>query len=1221
MAGSFGGPFNGLYQGSTGANDAAAALKPLLPNISVYHNGPSTAPGLQAQVTTPAVASVGAGGNLGKFGHFLGGLGTEIGHMATGAATWLGKQAINLAESPVHLAQGISHGWLDNMQLNTINQRDQQISVRMQAAHDNFKSGLITAKQYSLALRSLSQDAANNQKDAKGMVGKVNFDKQTTYKALVDTSAALVTVLTAGFGTETEAALTSAGIEARAATSAGEFLSGKVAAPILKPAVDVINRVAGDPKLFQKLDGALQGALQRSTAEVVAKSTAPMTAGQLARASATNLALKYPIYFNIISSTGNQIYKELDQQKYGDAIRSTAFNALLFLSGGPIGHALKYGGSVVKGVSNRTFGQASFWDELSTYFGKGQADGFVKAITDHANSISDPAARKQFIKNISSVEATNVNAVGGNAAQAALRLANGMKSQYGDTIKLGEIEHATAIQDMVNMAEAMRITQEEASAKGLGQVVVGRLDSRDKAGIAAALKEAPADNRANTWEQLKQQNPSQAWANNANFDRQMKAIINQHSADTGEMVKAIYGIQAQTTVEGFAKSTLEKLASKGYVPIKPSHLEAPFAEGTGRVVTKFNDHADFFTKAVQPIPILGHVGDLLTRAGMSPNAANQTVYEAFSQNLANNLKNAGIKSTVKEVAPKTESTVSGFSKDELKNLQNQGITPETHPDVFNKGQVEGEVPGTVGTNEIPAETKAVDHADTIIKQLSNYAHGLKTPMTDLRMMSTKDIMKATGLGRSDSVAISRAIDRSHLQVNVAVKGLGDHLVDLAHAASPLMGKFMRVEGNLRFTYNPFFQYMRVIPKTEILTESAGGGFFRSIFQGRLTAIGDVRQGLHDGGFLNEPGKLGSTVSSEAADMGGLVDTGANIRKQLLPMQERSIAGLVDAQAQRMGMSWQDYIHTYPQNVRDTIQAIAEYDRKSNFLNSPLARTLNIAIFPFRFDAKVAGFMAQGLARTSPMTQVAVIKGLMDAHAWLNTPAGQVWYSHNAEAIGLFKYITPLATLSNAFQSLLPGHDHSLGNFGELGGLPFGWLPQLLDAEGLTHFNQPGVDAKTGQPIPRYVPATTRGQAATAVQDFLSQLFSYPGATAGLPSKTSITRGAALELTGAHKSTDLKQETSSLSAKQQQYQQNVGGQKPQFQSPIAAQEPGTTNVKPTSTAPDLAAILAAKKAAAQAARDAKKKAAAFAKYGARGRPAKKSDFSPPAAPGQSSVGVL
>jgi hypothetical protein len=237
--------------------------------------------------------------------------------------------------------------------------------------------------------------------------------------------------------------------------------------------------------------------------------------------------------------------------------------------------------------------------------------------------------------------------------------------------------------------------------------------------------------------------------------------------------------------------------------------------------------------------------------------------------------------------------------------------------------------------------------------------------------------------------------------------------------------------------------------------------------------------------------------------------------------------------------------------------------------------------------------------------VAVVNGVMRAHDYLNSAEGKAWYSQNADILGIINYITPVASMAEVFSSLLPGHDHSLGNFGELGGLPFGWIPQLLDAEGLTHFNQPYMDAKTGQMVPKYVPATDRAQLAVALQDLIGGLFSYPGATVGLPSKTSLTSNIGRGLTGANKYSDFVKVTPTANAEQQSYSDAI--QAPADNSPTGQVMQQVNQQAPLHVPQtDTSLTTPLSRTGSAAGRSAKKK---------------KSDFTPELLPGQSQLGSI
>lgn len=1122
--------------------ELAQSIANIAPLVSSQHGAQFTPQksGLSFVDNSPQQSS--SGGALSKFGHFLGGLFSETGHMAVGAGKWLEKQTVEMAEAPFKFGASLAHQIQDNMLLDQNMKQIQQQSAVTDRLNDEYKAGRITAEQYKQAL----QDNFNTLQDLArraqiyGQMGKEDFS--TSVKSGVETVSDIVTVLTGGLGKSADVALTSDGLVPVLGVT--DYLKSSAADVYLNHVEPVINKFASDSKLFSNLSTAAQHALQTATAEVVSSETA-MGASQVARATIVNIALKYPIYFDYLSNTGEKLYNELDQKKYGDAVRTLAFNSALALSGGPIGWAMKHGGQAFRYVSARTFVQTPFLDSLSRMVGDKDPQGFFNAVAKLS-----PEARGEAAKGLSAVEATNIAAVGGHdATAAALRVVRGMRSQY-EALDWAQLTHEQALKDMVNFAKNQRIADEW--GKKLGRnLTVGRFDVRDKTQIAKQLADAPLDTRLSTWEQMKLENPDKPWANNANFDRQIRGLIEKHP-DGEDLGTAIQNIKAATAIEGVPKTILSQMAKDGYVVIQPSKLDAPFVEGSGKITSSFaHETNDIFLKAVKPLPVLSTLGQTLTRLGLSPNASTQTVYEMFSVTLADNIKNTS--AIFKDMAGESTS----------------------------------------------------QQADMLIKKLSSYAHdenrkGLfsKTPIMDLRQMTNKDIQTALGVPRATAREVQDAITQAYIQVPLAVRGLGDKAVDLLYKA-PGVGsfarRFFRVQGAARFSWNPFFQYLRVAPKTEILTSAEGGGYINAIFQGHIREIKDIRQGLRDIGAFEE--KAGFSLSTEAVGAEGTSAT-RNLNHKLLPIQERSIAGLIAAQADRVGMDWHSYVHNFPQNVRDTVQSIAQYDRSANFINSPLARTLNIAFFPFRFDAKVAGIFAKSLARQNPLMQVAVINGLYRAHNWLNSPEGQVWYSQNATAIGVFNYITPTATFAEVFSALTPGHDHSLGNFGELGGLPFGWIPQLLDSEGITHFNQPYVTAQ-GVEIPDYIPATTRGQAAIAIQDFVTSIFSYPGATAGLPSKSKITRTIGEGLTGANTS-DFNKVLRPLSNDQQDFINNVASKSKTSTSSSPQPLRGTVTVpqgsSPLQTPPQRST-------------------------GSKTRKKKESEFTPALLPGQTELGQL
>lgn len=1202
-------PFNmaGLASNPGDTSQLQTSINQLAPMATSFH-GP-----LNPSVAYAAPTTAQASGFLPKLTHFIGGVASEIGHVSAAAGKWLGTQTLNMAEAPVKYGAGIAHGWLDRSTINEVNSQRTQISGRMDTLNALYKSGRINNQQYKDGLDSLNQDLNNLSRQATSLDNQVKIDQVNTQKAAIDTAADVVTILTAGFGKVGSVALTGDGLIPQQLHTAADWLASKGMDVHFKPLESALNKIALDGQTFSKLTPEVQTALQKSTAEVIANTTSALSAGQIARASAVNIALKYPIYYSYLSGTGEQIYHEMATGNDKGALKTLGFNAALLLSGGPIGYALKWGGKAASAAVGATFGKTSFWDELSKFYGKDAVDikannagaptgDFRQAVDQIRQAVENPGDNQEFIKglskesqahiaeftpatfndfvrNLSATEATNMGAVGGHDAVAsAYRVAQGMINQRGFN-DLTHVSHAEGLLDMSRMAKWQREADAMGKARGKGPLTVGVFDARTVENLAKSnvIEGRSFAERDANWQTWKQANSSYAAANNPNVDKQIQNINKLRSLKSRQ--EAVAEINAQQTAfraGELSKSelnTLKQMSKEGFVIIKPANIEAPFKEGTGKLTSAFSKDDEFFVKASQPLPVLGHMGGVLTKMGLSPEASAQQVYQVLNENMARNLESLPVAKTI---------------TDKLSNYGEKKLT------------------GNV--------------TDYILKKLQQTK--TKVPVRDYRMYTSKQIQEALDISKSDAIDIQNAIAHSFIQTPMAIRGLGDRLVDATYATRPtraFMSRFTKLQGALRFAWNPFFTLGRLPFKTEALTEAEGGGFIRSVFTGRGSQINDIRTYLRQAGHLNETGNFG-VLSGEAVDMAGTVgslgrdvtpleeaggvksEVQANLGKKLTPMQERSIAGLIDAQATRMGTDWKSYIDQDPAAVRDTIQMIAEYDKKSNFINSPLARTLNIAFFPFRFDIKVATIFARNLAKTDPLTQVAVVNGLLKANQWMSSTEGQQWYAANAEAIGLFKYLTPVASLNEVFKSLLPGHDHHLGNFGELGGLPFGWIPQLTDSEGWTQFNAPGIDAKTGQAFPKYIPADQKAQASLAIQDLVGALYSYPGATVGLPSKSGVSRTIGNALTESS-TKDYKKVTVPLNVAQQDYANNVSNMGNSSISQPPSQGPAPGLPVPAAVPP---APLSRKPAGSGSSKSAKKK---------------KGDFTPQLLPGQSTLGQL
>lgn len=1079
----------------------ASGVANLAPLAQTIH-APAPSP---AYPTYAPPASSGQGAIPGAL-HFIEHVGLGIGHMAGGAEQWLYHNAVPMVEAPFKAGAGLAHAYLDNQQLDSINKESQASAGRLDTLMNQYKAGLITRSQYQQGLKGINQDNANLINETKAANNQISKDYTDARAAVVDTAATLLTVLTAGFGAAPETLLTSSGLEANlGAKTAAQWLVGKGAEPFLGKIGDYIAS-EGPSGILDHLSPNAVKWVDRAMAETTYQGTS-LTAGQIAKTTAANVALKYPLLYNYIDGNAQAFYKQLETGNYGQAVRQLALFSAIPIAGGLFGHAaLRAAGSGYSTMVGKVFPRSQFVDTLS----KGLF-GNERALYDAVYQ-ADPASAKVWSQGLKDLEATHMAVTNNDSVGAAWNVINGEKAVDGvnaaDKGAAGWLEHNA------NWAQASKELGAAAEKAGLGPVVAVRWTApQAKAASEALLQGTNTKQWQDIWEGLKAKYPNSAMSNNQNLEQQMQYLF-KNSKTGEELAGKVNDIPAARFANGIDKAVAEKWAQKGFIPGVIDNIKTPYKEGVGKLSSKFAASGeDFFTKAVAPLPVLQPLGKALTAVGMSPYASLEATTQIFNHNLTESLSNSSLVGKVGEwlnqrnlVDVKTAAALAGQD------------VPEKVADLSKK--------------------KVVDFID---KTISDYAKAPSSgfmknvALQDRRFMTTTDFKRAfdkkgISITGAEAKELQNAITDAHWKVDMAFKGMGEKAVDLLYktkGVNAVVRRFLRFQNNFRYGVNPFFQYGRAVPKLEILSEASGGGVLRSLFGNRLKEMNQTVRDLKTAGFLEETGHLGQVITDEAVAYAGASDK--NLMKKLLPMQEKSIGGLVDALAQKEGITAKEYMALHPDETKNLIQSIAEYSHTSDFLNSPLARTLNIAFFPFRFETKVLQIMGKSLAGASLFTKVAVINGVINAHRFLNSPQGTAWYSANADAIGLFKYISPVAELNQVFNSLLPGHDHHVGNFGELGGLPFGFIPQLTDSEGWTHFNQVGVDAKTGAVIPQYIPATARGQVATAIQDFLSSMFSYPGATAGLPSKGSITRQAALDLTFGNKKTDLKLTTPPASA--------------------------------------------------------------------------------------------
>jgi hypothetical protein len=1133
------------YNPQADLQNTVAAVAPL---ATTYHsqNGFSTVPG---QFQTPTAPSQGV---LPAFWGKVESIAGQTGSLLKEGASFVGHSLQDMAIAPVHFAESIGGAFSSQVTANNLQKQQDAMDTRLNSILTSYKSGNLSKDSYLKALDSWNFDNNQLSKQLGDFSSQISGQKTDLVKSAINTAGDVVTVMTLG--------LTSPVI-VEGTQSAATLLDS---ASQLTSSAQIIGKLAADQAAWKTVSPLAQTAIKIATQQTLEAAGKQATATQVGRSVAARLLLQYPLTYNALSGTGQQLYQELDNNKYGDAVKTAAFNAALLFSGGVIGWGLKYAGKGLKALSVAAgLRPGGMLDALSAQAGNGDKLALGKIAAQQVQNGNEADVKSMIVALESNLKRTN-----GNIPQAVNNIV-GHLEQYIGWGSLKNMTHQQLWDNMVNYwkhAEGLQKLKAAGEIAGVSAndsraIVPGRFTTQDKNLIAEAVTKGDVtgtqtvEQRLQAWQDFKQANPNIAAANNPNVDKQIIHLI--RTTDNPEQLHtSINSIKTQVGLDGIPKDYAAKMAKDGYVAIIPQAHNlpvVPFAETSGKLATN-GAQGDFFVHSAAPVPVLSWMGTFLVKAGLSPETAQTRVQDIFTGNFQRALGS------------------------DLNSLKLQGDTAEQT------------VNDTLGKlyNYMKAPTGGMK------------VFGKYVPISDMRQLSTHDIMRALDISKSDAKNVQGAIMQAYLDVPRSIAGLGDKVISANFKYNPAAKIYSRVQGALRFSWNPIFEQGRLPLKAEILAQMETGGkfptvagtntFMKMFFPGQYKEIDGIVNNPKFRELL--PGGLGGEA---AASTGTTVGQAAHYPTNAL----RPVAGLIRSMANRVGMDVNTYIDQNPEDVQNAIQSLLHYDKNNSFLNSPMAKTLNLAFFPFRFNVKVTTYMAKFLAKQPPIVQYAVVKGMMDAHQFLNSPQGQAWYSQHSDAIGLFKYFSPIETISTISNALGLKHD-SVGQYGELGGLPFGWIPQMTDSAGLTHFGQAYVNPKTGVIAKDYVPTSMYGAANSAIQDLLGSLFTYPGATAGLPSKGKIERSIVGGLLPGSSKDFNPTEPSNVTPQEQQFSQTVqslnGGQPTTTSTTNSAD----TSIKvPKQSSPSVMPKLKSTSAPKK----------------------KKADFTPQLLPGQSKLGQL
>jgi hypothetical protein len=837
------------------------------------------------------------------------------------------------------------------------------------------------------------------------------------------------------------------------------------------------------------------------------------TANGFAKQALFQLAVTAPMRRENIRFVGDTItaLKDgnwfMDDDKMG-AIPSAILMSGMVVQGGPLGFVVKNMGKLGKTLKTAAYGEVTLVDEIGKALEKRNVQG---NIIDGLSSYRKQAPKEiadDFKSNLQQIIGRNMTK--GAAANVAEAIVNHYASKYGDDLSgttaeafwkdIFEHNYAQNALEGVNLTNkngyivAAKYSRETASglSKRISQAInakrkeIAELD--DPLDRLAARKQAAVDVI------MEEVSKNTIWAQNQDVVNGILRAIDKVQ-DTGRsgIKKILYApnvVNAGKAAKGIPKDIKSQLARYGYIPVVTDnkYVTKQISKDVASNVSlksKYVETGDeLFEQAAQSKPFFSQIGTALTSAGLGLDESASVAYRIVRDGAA-----VGI------------DAVDGLAGDGRKIL-----------------------------NALQEYTNVADN--NRFADLTSLSRIKRRTVTDLRMLTKGEVRTAlleAGFDKkilTDNAlnGIRRAIVEAHVSAPLKTMGVADAILARAYKYYPFHKIYARVQGALRYTYNPFFAVQEQA-ETELLGQAlvpgkqpwlAGMG---RLWSGTKEELDDVVKRMDDSGFFNNSALVNSNIDDSL--MATRFGEGAQdvylgrVSAVITDSQKRSLAAAVSKISDKMGLSVEDALRTKGAEIEDLVRPIVQYPSKGA-LNSNLAKMLNLAVFPSRYNIKIATLAAKSLSEAPPAVQLLTINKLWEMESWLRSPEGVAWYQQNQVAVDLLKWLTPIGSVQWVFDTLgAPfGKGHQgWGDLGVIGGLPFGVIGQILQSQGLYNLNTPYVNPADGEIFARRIPESMKARTASVLMDLLGSTFTYPGATIGLtrlglPSKSEILRDAA-----------------------------------------------------------------------------------------------------------------
>lgn len=1009
--------------------------------LSSEYNG-IAAPPVQLKAGTP--------GGFGGFLQKITGIATQTGGIAkqigSAALNFVGNSAKDIYKSTSGTLETITRLPVEIIRSNIDSYRSEEINIKRRQLSRDYGAGKLSKKDYKVQLDALNKESEDVMKSVQKTLDWTN--KKTVAernKEILDTT---VNILSFG-------SLGLAEVGGKQALKAGG-----------KEALDALMTQSATKLESIMLKNPAMRSLVTRNLEAMAAREAKTMAGQSAwqfvqmngKKLAVDLLIKRPVFYQSNIGQAESLYKNLLEGDYKGAATDAAWLGVQAVNGGPLGKAKDIAGYTKSAVAKFAKGKGSVLDELSKQIGTKDFRQFGEYIANN------PAAKKAA----QVLQDTNLFVTRGDAKRAADNILLSYSHLDPTSITPEQI-----IKDITNHRDAYEILENAKKAGILDNLkevkdnlIPVRWDAATRTSVADAVRRSAATGEINkdaATKAIHAIGDKLGFTNNFSLSTQLEKII-ANSKTANEAADAIQAIDAAVGTAKYLPKPLQKqLAKLGYVLAEPAGgVKNKFieTEDLTKLISSAIKDPNLFDPSAAPTPVVSHIAGFLERFGISPQDSNGLASKKLAESVATRLSGtmAG-----REL---------GFNVDGKKAIGGDVVLSRLQQYIENK-------PGIHGLSKISAG---------------------QSSLTDIRQMTVNEIRQAlatttkggtTMISTEAAKEIRQAIIKGFTDLPLEARGLADKLVDTAYAINPMQKYYARIQSALRYTYNPFFRAQESA-ETKILSKVQASNL---IWMKPKEYAGSARQWLDDGAkILEETGIFKGQLPGEAAGDVTLGRITANLTKG----QKRDLAGLAYDIAKSRGVELRQLANESPEILDDALRAIVQYPNKG-VLASPLARTLNLAFFPMRYNAKVTMLAAKAIEKQPPAIQKAVLHSMFTMKDWMKSDEGIAWQSKNADAIALFKWITPVNSIEGTMK-LLTGSINSPADLGQLGGLPFGLISQMLDSQGIISLNTPYVDPKTGSVFPKNIPKSVKARAAVALTDLLNSTFTYPGRTLGLPGK-------------------------------------------------------------------------------------------------------------------------